>query len=306
MPPHSSRPKNRRTLSIDLEQIRRQLRWQPSVAGSEVLGPLEGLYRAEDHRYRRVDDGTLLHVMDYETLLPYELKIERADMVCVQIMLAGTYMRRSAVRSQIVESSMTSISNLPESLSVTNAGQKLQGIWIACDRRHFLSRYGLQPDMVPTDYVPLFQSARGMPVAIELATQGPNIVAAQEILSCRMKEPLNSLYVAAKVTEILCNVVAQLHSMAGARGPGRIHTWEATQQAIGAAAEIYRRTLSSPPTVDELAQKVGLNRNMLTAGFKARFGATPNAFAHALRMREAKTLLDGGHLSISDIARSVG
>jgi len=51
---------------------------------------------------------------------------------------------------------------------------------------------------------------------------------------------------------------------------------------------------------------VGINRNELTAGFKAQFGLTPNAFSVSLRMKEARALLDSGKLSISEIARHVG
>lgn len=81
---------------------------------------------------------------------------------------------------------------------------------------------------------------------------------------------------------------------------------EFKMQAIEAAAEIYRRDLAAPPTIDKLAFRVGLNRNELVLGFKERFGAPPHAYNLAVRMEQAKHLLQSGELSFSDVARRVG
>lgn len=305
MPPRQD-TKQRKSLAIDLGSIRRELQESPSLSGSDVLGSLEGLYRSKEHRYRRVDDFTIFHVMDYEALQPYQLRIERPDLVCVQIMLTGKYLRRTPDWLHPVGSAMTHITNYPQSMSETAAGQILRGIWIACDRRHFVSRFGVRAERVPAEYLSIFESALGMPNALEMPTLAANIVAVEEVLSCRLEEPLNSLYVNAKVTEILCNVVAQLHAMGVKGHRHRSVDTGLRLQAIEAAAEIYRRDISRPPTIEKLAFRVGLNRNELTAGFRERFGTTPSAYGHALRMEQARALLKIEGLSISDVARRVG
>lgn len=305
MPPGHS-IKKLKSLGIDLRAIRSELMGRPFLMGRNALGPLEDLYLLRDHRYRRVDDFTVLHVMDYEVLQRNRLFVDRSDFVCIQIMLAGKYVRSTSGQKCKVQSATTHVTNYPLSVSDTEPGQKLRGIWIACDRHHFVNRYGFQIELVPTEYVPIFRSALGMPNALRLLTLASNIVAVEQILACRLEEPLGSHYVSAKAIEIICNVVAQMHAMGAPIREHRLATVEAKMQAIDAAAEIYRRDLGKPQTVDKLAFRVGLNRNDLTAGFRERFGTTPNAYNIMLRMERAKAMLAGKDLSISDVARSVG
>lgn len=295
-----------RTLNLNLSELLREFRQTSSLLGTDVLGRLDDLYQVRDHRFRRVDEFTVLHVMDYEVLKPYRLLIERSDLVCIQVTLSGNYDRTTPGGSRRVESAMTHLTNLPVSISHTEPQQRLRGVWIATDRSSFLKRFGLQLDRVPIEYQAIFLSASGLPNALELPALMSNIVAAEQILACRLNEPLISLYVNAKATEIMCNIAAQINTLAP---KGRRHAPMGPQfklQAIEAAAEIYRRDLAAPPSIDKLAFRVGLNRNELVLGFKQRFGATPHAYNLAVRMEQAKHLLQGGELSFSDVARRVG
>ena len=61
----------------------------------------------------------------------------------------------------------------------------------------------------------------------------------------------------------------------------------AKDKAIETAAGIYRREIGSPPTIEQLATRVGLNRNELTNGFRDMYGLTPHAYGHMLRMEQA-------------------
>lgn len=292
--------------AIDLGAIHHSMAVGTALTGRDVLGPQVDSYLAGEQSYRRIDDFTLVHVMDYEALQPYRLSIRRADLVCIQITLSGTYVRWTPDRPKKVQSAMTHITNVPVSVSAMKPGQRLRGIWIACDRKSFARRYALQMDQVPAAYRSIFASAAGMSNALELPTVASNILAVEQILACRWSEPLNSLYVNAKVAEIICNLVAQIQT--GASAPSsRLPEADAKRpEAIAAAAEIYRRDLRNPPTVDKLAFRVGLNRNELNEGFRDQFGVTPRAYSLSLRMNEAKKLLQTGTLSISEVARRVG
>lgn len=295
------------TLTVDLRSLRMDLQRRPFVTGLEVLGaPLESVYATREHRYRRLDEFTFFHVMNHKALQPYRLRHERADLVCIQITLTGAYTRLTPDRAHEVLSATTHITNYPDSTSITRAGQRLRGLWIACDRQHFLDCYGLQAARLPDQYVPLFRSASGQSNSIDLPTLSSNIVAVEQMLSCRLEEPLTGMYLGAKVVEIMCNVVAQMNRMRWASSRYPMVPAHDRGGAIEAAASIYRREVGKPPTIDDLAFRVGLNRNELTAGFKEYFGATPHAYGLSLRMKQAQELLTSGGLSISEVARRVG
>lgn len=295
-----------RTLALDLRTVNQELRGVGSVAGRNVLGPLEDIYLLREHGYRRIDDVTVLHVMDYEVLQPYRMQVDRSDTVCIQVTTNGAYQRITADGTRQVDAATTHVTNHPRSITSAEPGQHLRGIWIACDRQHFVDRFALHAANVPPDYRPIFHSCLGLPQALEMPTLTANVIAVEQIMACRLAEPLNSLYVSAKTTEIMCNVVAQiqaLHARTLLRSaPPSTHK----HQAIQVAAEIYQNALARPPSIDKLARWVGLNRNELTAGFRDQFGTTPHAYGLALRMQQARLMLSIGDLSISDIARKVG
>jgi len=176
---------------------------------------------------------------------------------------------------------------------------------IVCNRAYLLDHFGLNVDRVPEAYRPIFLSKIGMPKALSLPTTPGILASADQIISCRYNEPLKSLYVRAKTTEIICDVVSQIN-MLSVHKPLRIRAAESKVQAIATAATIYRREAHNPPTIEQLTFRVGLNRNELTIGFREMFGATPHAYANMVRMEQAQRLLVDGRLSISEIARRVG
>jgi AraC-like DNA-binding protein len=105
-----------------------------------------------------------------------------------------------------------------------------------------------------------------------------------------------------KATEIICEIVAQSNAL----HMPRAHGLHKKPLAVATAADIYRRELANPPTIEQLAARVGLNRNDLTKGFRELFGKTPHAYGNMLRMEQAQNLLNCGELSISEVARQVG
>ncbi len=244
--------------------------------------------------------------MDYEVLQPYRMSVSRPDMVCIQITLSGEYVRSTAAKVTPVDAATTHVTNHPQSVSDTKPGQRLRGIWIACDRQYFARQFDLGGENVPKEYQPIFRSALGLPHALQMPTLASNVVAAEQIIACRLEEPLNSLYVNAKVVEIMCNVAAQIHALASQASLPHASSAERTRHAIEVAAEIYQCGLARPPTIDRLARWVGLNRNALTLGFREHFGMTPHAYCLALRMQQASLMLSNGDLTISEVARKVG
>lgn len=295
----------RHKLELDFRAVQSGLGIGEFVRSGKVLGNVDGVFRAKEHGYRRIDAFTLLHVMNFEVGDPYSLKMARADLVCIQATLVGRYSRWIGQRMDLISPHMLQVSNVPLSVSGSDAGARLRGVLIVCDRRHFIDRYGLDIARVPPVYRPIFLSREGTPDVLSLPLSQAGIGLVDQIVSCRYPEPLRGIFVGAKTVEIICDVVSQLHGLRLRAAP-RLITEHAKLKAIEMAAEIYRRELGDPPTIEQLVRRVGLNRNELTRGFRDVFGVTPHAYAQTLRMERAQDLLRGGELSISEVARRIG
>src|ERR1700743_3412188 len=82
-------------LELDLRAVQEKLRTKTSIRSADVLGEVGDLFPAHTHVYRRIDEHTFLHPMDFRATQTYSLSITRKDMLCVQIMLAGDYIRQT-------------------------------------------------------------------------------------------------------------------------------------------------------------------------------------------------------------------
>ena len=72
-----------------------------------------------------------------------------------------------------------------------------------------------------------------------------------------------------------------------------------------AARDLLHSRLVDPPSLGELANLVGTSRFALLRAFRARYGLPPHAYLNQLRVRRARTLLDGG-MPAAAVAVAVG
>jgi AraC family transcriptional regulator, transcriptional activator of the genes for pyochelin and ferripyochelin receptors len=72
------------------------------------------------------------------------------------------------------------------------------------------------------------------------------------------------------------------------------------------ARQILLEDIEHPPSLIELAQKVGLNDYKLKAGFREVFGITVYGYLHAHRMQVAHQRLQSGAVSVTEAAIEVG
>jgi AraC-like DNA-binding protein len=225
-------------------------------------------------------------------------------MLCIQIMLAGNYIRQTRDQLSQVDSAYVHVTNMPRSISDTAKGTKLRGAFIAIDREYFVDRFEIKTSALPTNYRPLLDSPDGLPQALRLQATPAATLPTDQILTCKLDEPLAGFFLTAKVDEILCAVATQIVSLS--QNPTPRAKLDRLSQAIALAASIYRRELTNPPLINELATRVGLNRNHLISGFRKAFGLTPHAYVTSLRMDQAQRLLREGTMTTSEIARRVG
>jgi len=77
-------------------------------------------------------------------------------------------------------------------------------------------------------------------------------------------------------------------------------------RALFRAKELLLANVSNPPALTELAQQVGLNRNILNKGFREQFGTTVAQFAKEARLQQAWMLLQTTDLPVTEVADQVG
>lgn len=289
-------------LDIDFRSVLGELRRRNYVASCEALGATREIFLTNEHGYRRIDDHSFLHLMNFEAGESYSLSMARPDLVGFQILISGSYSRSVAHRFDMVTSNAVLVSNCPRSTSDVQGGMKLRGVLIVIERQYLLDHFKLNVDSIPAAYRPIFLKETGLGVALTLPPTVAAISAADQLLSCKFGEPLRSIYMQLKATEIICEIVAQLNAL---HMPRSHHTHKKSL-AVATAAAIYRREIANPPTIEQLAARVGLNRNDLTKGFRDLFGKTPRAYGNMLRMEQAWDLLNCGEFSISEVARQVG
>lgn len=73
-----------------------------------------------------------------------------------------------------------------------------------------------------------------------------------------------------------------------------------------AARDILKENLASPPSIAELAQRVGLSQRRLNDVFRTLFGAGPFQCLTEWRLDEARHLLETTDLTVKEVAYAMG
>ena len=75
---------------------------------------------------------------------------------------------------------------------------------------------------------------------------------------------------------------------------------------IRQAKEIVLNNIAEPPSLQELADKVGLNLKKLKMGFKQIYGDTVYGFLFDYKMDYARKLLDSGSYNVNEVGLKIG
>lgn len=129
----------------------------------------------------------------------------------------------------------------------------------------------------------------------------------ERIRNCTLAGSLRTLYLDGVYEELfalrlqqLCRGVYRRTSIS----PAPLRQLE--KRRIAEAREVLDVEYRSPPTIPQLARRVGLNSTCLKAGFRLEVGTTVFAYVRARRMLEARQLLRDTGMSVSEVAAAVG
>ncbi len=123
-----------------------------------------------------------------------------------------------------------------------------------------------------------------------------------QILKCGMDGPARKLFVEGKALELLSLEIGRLSRRKAPGPPLRIEEI----RKLHHVRQVMMDSMLDPPTLDQLARRVGLNGRKIKTGFRSLFGTTVYGYLHQCRMEKAMRLLNGDLSNVSEAAWAVG
>jgi AraC family transcriptional regulator, transcriptional activator of the genes for pyochelin and ferripyochelin receptors len=130
--------------------------------------------------------------------------------------------------------------------------------------------------------------------------------AIQQLFDCPYTGSMKALYLESKAMELVAHKLAQIALPPEIKTvmPPVMDSHETLR--LHRAEEILRHELEQPPTLSELAHRVGTNHCRLNQGFRQLYGTTAFGYLRHQRMLRARQLLEEDKMSVTDAALSVG
>ncbi|MEM9817476.1 MAG: AraC family transcriptional regulator [Cyanobacteria bacterium P01_D01_bin.6] len=129
--------------------------------------------------------------------------------------------------------------------------------------------------------------------------------AAKQILDCPFQGVVRQLYLESKAIELIS---LYLHQCSINVHPNTLPPQLCSEEIerVYLAKEILLANLEHPPSLLELAQRVGLNDCKLKRGFRQLLGTTAFGYLYQQRMEKARDLLKVDTMNITEVAAVVG
>ena len=116
----------------------------------------------------------------------------------------------------------------------------------------------------------------------------------------------NTFYLKGKAWELLGLMIRQYFDGEGVQRSYRNSLGRRDVETLRKAHNILIADLQNPPTIDELAKNMGINKNKLQSGFKGLYGMTINRYLRDVRLQRGKMLLTEDLMPIAEVAELVG
>ncbi len=178
------------------------------------------------------------------------------------------------------------------------------GIYIApCLLKEFM---GEQYDYIPADMHAIMDGNNEKNYCHPLITTVAIKTAIHEIFNCPYQGNLKRLWLESKTLELITHSLAQLGTTT-ANQHSRVLTLHPNNiERVLNAKDILICDIGTPPSLLELADMVGINKNKLNQGFREIFGASVFDYLRTCRLKRAKELLKSGEKNVTEVAFEVG
>ncbi|MFT4986336.1 MAG: AraC family transcriptional activator of pyochelin receptor [Glaciecola sp.] len=125
-----------------------------------------------------------------------------------------------------------------------------------------------------------------------------------QLINTTVNSALKEMYVKGKVYELLSLQFNREENIDNNSCPFQVDDEYVVK--IRKAKDIVIERMTSPPTLSELSNEVGLNIKKLKEGFKQIYGDTVFSFLFDYKMESARRLLESGKLNVNEVGLEVG
>ncbi|WP_088323234.1 helix-turn-helix domain-containing protein [Polaribacter tangerinus] len=126
----------------------------------------------------------------------------------------------------------------------------------------------------------------------------------QQIINSNTNSSIRELYVKGKIYELLSLHFQKDESTTGEYCPFLVD--EQNVLKIRKAKDIIISRMAEPPSLQELANEIGLNLKKLKEGFKQIYGDTVYSFLFDYKMEQARKLLESNQYNVNEVGVQVG
>ncbi len=126
----------------------------------------------------------------------------------------------------------------------------------------------------------------------------------QQIINSNINSSIRELYVKGKVYELLSLHFQKDEATEGEYCPFLVD--EDNVLKIRRAKEIIISRMAEPPSLQELANEIGLNLKKLKEGFKQIYGDTVYSFLFDYKMEYARRLLESNKFNVNEVGIQIG
>lgn len=256
----------------------------------------------------RLADGLEAEIQRIQLSQDRFTRIEGEDQLKFQVRLSGQSVLEFQGRHTIVlDGAATAVLMHDAGVSKTErilADRDERTVTTMVARERLFEYLDEEQQSMPSSLHSLMMRKRSQPRLAIAAPTRQELDVANAIIHCRRGGALRRLFVEAKTAELFCSILDRLQAESGPAQRQRVT--ERDRRQLAQVRELLSVSFTEPPTIHQLARRFGLNRNKLCRGFLMLNGATIHEFCDALRMDQARRMLQESGLSISEIALSAG
>ena len=130
------------------------------------------------------------------------------------------------------------------------------------------------------------------------------LIVLQQIINSSVNSSIKGLYITGKIYELLSLHFQHDESNLAEYCPFLVD--EQNVQKIRKAKDIIIAKMAEPPSLQELANEIGLNIKKLKEGFKQIYGDTVYSFLFDYKMEHARRLLESNQHNVNEVGLKVG
>jgi AraC-like DNA-binding protein len=250
--------------------------------------------------------GLMLSVTDAAYRDDTWVNVEGTAYFKIRILVSGALRARSG----------EIIAKAPEALLYVSPGSSREGYYIVsgeplrmivlhCRPQLLTDVLGLNAKDIPSPLSSLFAPDR--PTTRRRLTPSPEVIqVARRIMESRhrLSLALRDRYLKTLSVELLLQVLGTLERRTLVQPDASISSRDATR--IYQARDYLAQHYVDPPSIMELARRIGLNRTKLKEGFRRILGFTIYDYILRLRLERAAEMLVTGDYDIAQVAYAVG